>query len=350
MSLKYKTIKTHNTTNNTINNVNNVNNVKYNRYIGGGIHNEMINYINTHKNAMYNEINAELNFTQGLSEITNNNGSYIDSCLRFQTILISKHEKYKFIIKALFGRNCKLSSKLLDILKTINTLKTDNIIKFYGIVSCNHAYSKNIIKKGLFKTFKNKNKEFCKTIGNNKIALLFFQYFEDTQSVKSYILDIFNNNIKTEFTKCMRLCICIIVLLYYANITIGFVHHDLNLRNILINKDIITPKIFKLPEIPDDYSSYVSFICPYIIDIDETSETLHFLKGDKLISYLNIILINIMNTIICENNYILGIIYNTINEIIINIASVEYYEVFTIFEKLNHIIFDSQTEIDLILE
>jgi serine/threonine protein kinase len=328
-----------------------INNRKNIQYIGGGIHNEIVDYINKHKNTLYNNINTNMNFTQGLGEITHNNGSYIDSCHRYHTILISKHGgKYRFIIKAFFGRKCKVSSKLLELLKTVNTLHSDNIMKFYGTISCNHSYSTDIIKKGLFKTFKNKNKEFCKNVGNNKITLLFFQYFDGTQSFKSYILDVFNYNIRAEFTQCMCLCICLIILLYYANAKIGFIHHDLNLRNILIDDDITTPKTFKIPEILETHSNYATNMRPYIIDIDETSEILHFLKGDELVSYCNIILINFMNLMVVDNEHILYIIYNTIREIIINIVSVDYNEVFTVFEKLNHIISDSQTEINLILE
>lgn len=151
-------------------------------------------------------------------------------CTKFN-VLLCKYNNTKFIIRALIYP--QVSSTDAYIRELINKYKQFNILgpnfmKYYGSTKCYHtAKQLREYRHGLFTTF---GKKYCTEIYGQQVNdILFYSYIEHDNTLRKFIeLNYTNTRAILEiFSITVRLLVS-------AFVNKGFIHGDLNLRNILI--------------------------------------------------------------------------------------------------------------------
>ena len=169
--------------------------------------------------------------SQGLAECTDN-GLYLESCTKFQTVCIEV-ERIKFLVKSrVFPTSaCFDHSNLLSKLQLINQMHLSGFMKFYGSIKCSTNLPPHEIKKGL-KTILT-NLQFCSHAcpAASCTCIYFYEFIENSDTMRNQL-----NQLNPD--SLVQICKALFEMLRIAQDKIGFVHNDLNLRNVLITQSL----------------------------------------------------------------------------------------------------------------
>ena len=158
------------------------------------------------------------------------NQRYYPDYDRFQ-VLLCRWGPMKFIIKSLLYPENSVHRKTLDDLdrryREFNQLDT-RFMKYYGRYVCNHPKPVPGTNRGLFSVIS--SPEYCDAYSSmTRNTLMFFEYIESDMSMLEFVqYNSFN------VPAVVEVFIKIVSALVDAYNQCGFVHGDLNLRNILI--------------------------------------------------------------------------------------------------------------------
>ena len=223
---------------------------------------------NSHSDIIY-RLRPLFDYSQSLSECKQN-AFYLSTCDRYQTILAEDFvTNQKYIVKSKVFPQYVYTNEVYDLLKVLDVLSEFDLpylMKFYGPLSC---LSPEVVKStthyrhGLAALLGKKN-EFCTgSVDSNKLVLFFYEYREGAEQLKTFIArQRENENIKPILKKIYFI---VAIIIRYLQTEVGFVHNDLNLRNVLI-ESFPTEQTLTLPFGIQVKTRYA----PFIIDFDDS--------------------------------------------------------------------------------
>ena len=230
--------------------------------------------INTYSNSYFNPRNFVLvaDYSQSLGFCLNNiTKNYRSDCDIFQTMLVNNiNDNTTYILKSrIFPRYNKGYKDLITKYNIINNLNINYFMKFAGFYNCHSDLTNLIYKKGL-KTILNHTKKnnlkskLCasnKHYNANKLTIFYFKFIPNTITIKEYINT--SSNYDTTYSNLIIIFRIVTDILFQAYNMNGFIHNDLNLRNILLNNTRHNYIDINKQTIPSIYT-------PFIIDFDDS--------------------------------------------------------------------------------
>jgi hypothetical protein len=196
-------------------------------------------------------------------------GVYLGSCTNFGAIVVEDEKtKYTYLLKSkLFPHQVDMVQhrRMMPVLSALNYLNCEYLMKFYGCFFCQN---KDVpYKKGLFRLLLEHKEQLCftqkETKDKNTLLFYFYEYKCNAETLKQIFQNIDD---VVEFKAYFRATIfCILFLLRWLQQTIGFVHHDLNGRNIMM--------IYYEKPIEVSFPGFKKklYYVPYIIDFDDST-------------------------------------------------------------------------------